>query len=58
MEKQRLVFINDEVPEEPIPCDSYICDFSEGQATLAKIDELMRNVDSNSKAKDFVTYHD
>jgi hypothetical protein len=29
MEKQRLVFVENEKPEEPIACNSYICEFNQ-----------------------------
>lgn len=55
MEKQRLVFIENEKAEDPIACDAQICDFSDMQVTLVKIEEIMKSVDANLKPKDFIT---
>ena len=46
MEKQRLVFIENEKAEDPIACDAQICDFSDMQVTLVKIEEIMKSVDA------------
>ena len=44
MEKQKLIFIENEVAEEAIVVNSYICDFQEMQVTCAKIEELMKSL--------------
>lgn len=54
MEKQRLVFVENEKPEEPISCNSYICEFNQMQVTLAKLEDLLKAIDGNMKAKDFI----
>ena len=44
MEKQRLVFIENDKVEEPITNNSYICEFSDMTVTCAKIEDLMKSV--------------
>ena len=57
-EKQRIVFIEDQEAEQPIQCDSYVCEYANMQLVSARIEKLMKSADENLKVNEFITYQD
>lgn len=54
MERSRLYIVNDEVAEDPIMTDFYICQYKDFSVKLFNLDELMKSPDGNLKQDDLV----
>ena len=58
MEKSRLYIMKGLEPEEPIPTNGYICEYSNLEAIVIQLDDMMKKIDQIKSIKEFITIHE